>query len=607
MIVRAEVKKSLQYGIVLGNTAAQRSGPLKEIADVILDEPVMSASLLRLLKWMAGYYLAPEGAVLKSMAFMDYLGAPKRIRTRGTEPEGRVERAVSPTLPRIPPDIISPVHVSLSRNEYRTYLLHAPTLPHEISSLLDIIKGMRNIIILVPEIAHIEFLSPILTEFAHDRLTVLHGRLSKGQRRNALHRILSGASDIVLGTRIAVFAPLQSVSLLSVLQEQNQSYKNLEGVRYHARDVAVMRGYLGKSAVVLSSTSPSMESFHNALKGKYTRLTPDERVKRPRIEVIPMKTARKATPYLSHRSIQAASAALKNRESVLFFINRKGYSLIECAECNNVPACPECGIPLIYHKNKRVLKCHYCMLTSQVPEHCGRCRSTKLQTVGAGTQRIAADIKRYLNREPLRFDRDAFRDEPDLRDQTAVIRENEVIVGTRAVSGKLHMREAYSLCVFVNPDIGLHLPDFRSSELLFHEILGISEYVKPGGLVIIQTKMPEHHVFQFIKGYRFREFFATELSLRKSLAYPPFSRMIVLNVSSRTDMTGEVMNALTPSDEKVETIGPLHTAKRGAHIWKILLKSPEKERLSVYAKKILNALKKEKGLRTVVDVDPISI
>lgn len=607
MIVRAEVRKSLQYGIVLGNAAAHPSMPLKEIADVVLDKPLMSPSLLRLLKWMAGYYLSPEGAVLKSMAFMDYFGAAKRRGARKTAPASQEERAAGSTLPPISPDAISPVHASLSRNEYRTFLLHAPTLTHEISSLLDIAKGLRNIIILVPEITHIELLRPVLKEFAHDRLTVLHGRLSKGQRRSALHRILSGDSDIVLGTRIAVFAPLPSVSLLSVLQEQNQSYKNLEGVRYHARDVAVMRGYLGKSTVALSSTAPSMESFFNTVKGKYTLVALDGQVRRPRVEVIRMRTARKATPYLSHRSVQAASAALTKGESVLFFINRKGYSLIECAECDSVITCPDCGIPLIYHKSKMLLKCHYCTYTSRVPETCGKCRSTRLETVGAGTQRIAADIKKYLHREPLRLDRDALRDDPELRKRAAALRTDQIIVGTKAVSGRLPMLEAYRLCVLLNPDIGLHLPDFRSSELLFQEIIGISGYVKPDGLVIIQTKMPEHHVFRFIKGYRFREFFTDELSLRKSLAYPPFSRMIVMSLSSATDMTGVLMNALTPSDDSVETLGPLRTAKKGTYSWKILLKATDKERLGAYAKRLLDALREVKGLRTVVDVDPISV
>ncbi|HYA31397.1 MAG TPA: hypothetical protein VED67_01465, partial [Thermodesulfovibrionales bacterium] len=304
MIVKAEVKKSMHYGVVMGSAASRPSGPLKEIADVILDRPAISASLMRLLRWMAGYYIAPEGAVLKSMSIMEHFVTAKRKRTPRAQPEGLGEAGLRATLPPLSADFSSPVRTSLSGNEYRTFLIHAPTLSHEISALLSILEGVRNIIILVPEITHIELFVPALTDFGRGRLAVLHGSLSGGQRKIALQRIISGDADIVLGTRIAVFAPLPTLSLIAVIQEHNRSYKNLEGVRYHARDVAVMRGYLGKSTVTLSSTAPSMESFHNAGKGKYTLLAPHQQFQRPKIEVIKMKTARKATSHLALRSVR---------------------------------------------------------------------------------------------------------------------------------------------------------------------------------------------------------------------------------------------------------------------------------------------------------------
>jgi len=596
----------MHHGIVLGCASGYPPGQLKEISEVIFDIPVMSPALLNLMKWMADYYLAPEGVVLKSMAFMDYFNQPgKKVhKTNPCAPEGAKD---IPALPQISPDHLSPVIASLSANKYATYLLHEQSLRHEISSLLEILRGICNIIILVPEITHIRVLSPILKDFLRDRLTILHGGLSKGQRRNTLYRILSGDSDIVIGTRIAVFAPLQRVSLLCVLEEQNRAYKNLEGARYHGRDVAVMRGYLGKSTVALFSAAPSLESFHNTVKGKYTLLPQEGRAQRPRIEVIPMKSTKKMTPYLSLRSIQSASNMLKNGKNVLFLINRKGYSLIECAECNNILMCPDCGIPLIYHKIKFLLKCHYCPYTSSVPEACPRCRSLKLDTVGAGTQRIAADLQAYLKKKPLRLDSDAFKDEPGLRDRASDLLGHDVVVATRAVSGRLSLQGTYGLCVFLNPDIGLHLPDFRSSELLFQEIIGVSEHIRYDGLIIIQTKMPEHHVFRFITGYRFKDFFTSELSVRKSLAYPPFSRLIVLKASSLTDLTAFFMKALSHLDDTIEMVGPLHTRVKGTHVWKVLLKSAAKERLGACTKKVIDALRKEKRLRIVVDVDPISV
>lgn len=606
MMVKAEVKTSFQYGLVLGKAVRQPEGHIKEIAEVISGNPVVGDTFLRLLKWMAEYYLVPEGAVLKTAALMEFCRPAKTKKKRGKKPEGSQQSSLSLPLPSVSQSIVSPIRASLGKREYRTYLLHAPTIPCEISSLLAVMEGIRNVVILVPEIVHIELLSPALTESYGNRLAVLHGKLSKGQRRNVIKRILSGESDIVLGTRIAVTAPLPSVSLIAVLQEQNQSYKNLEGVRYHARDVAVMRGYLEKATVVLSSTVPSVESFQNTEKAKYVLLSAHEAVRRPRIDVINMRTTGKATPHLSRRALQAASAAIKTRESVLFFLNRKGYSLIQCAECGAVFTCPECRIPLIYHKNKMVLRCHYCNYISQAPDTCEKCGSTKLETVGAGTQRIAADIRKYLDREPLRIDRDALRDQ-SLKGLPGILRGDEIIVGTRAVKGRLSAGEGHRLCVFLNPDISLHIPDFRSSELLFQEIIGITEYVKPDGLIIIQTRMPENHVFRCVRGYHFREFYSKELAMRRSLAYPPFSRMIVMTFSSRLDMSSALMNAFPRTDDKIECIGPIPLPRKGVHAWKVILKSASKEGLSQYARNVLEVLKEEKGLRIAVDVDPTEI
>ena len=605
IMVRAQVRKSFQFGLVLGEAVHRPEGHIKEIAEVLSGNPVVSETFLKLLKWMAEYYLVPEGSALKTAALMEFCRPPKTTRKHRREQEGSPQPSVSLLLPPVSQRIVSPIRASVRKREYRTYLLHAPTIPYEISSLLAVMEGVRNIIILAPELTDIELLAPALTESYGARLAVLHGKLSKGLRRNVIRRILTGEADIVLGTRIAATAPLPSVSLIAVLQEQNQSYKNLEGVRYHARDVAVMRGYLEESTVVLSSNVPSVESFYNTEKAKYILLASDT-VRRPRIDVINMRTTGKTTPQFSRRALQAASAAIKSRESVLFLINRKGYSLIQCAECSTVFTCSECRIPLIYHKSTMHLRCHYCNRISRAPDSCGKCGSTRLETVGAGTQRIAADIRKYLGIEPLRIDRDALRDKP-LKGLPAALRGDEFIVGTKAVKGRLSARESYRLCVFLNPDISLHIPDFRSSELLFQEIIGMAEYVKQDGLIIIQTKMPENHVFQCARGYHFREFYLKELAMRRSLAYPPFSRMITMTSSSKLDMGNALMNTFSRADDTIECIGPIPLPRQRGRAWKVILKSASKETLSQYAKGVLELLKEEKGLRIVVDVDPITL
>ncbi len=602
MLVRAEVKRTLQYGIVLGETSDCTGRRIKEIADVVGKGPLLSEAMLKLLAWMADYYVSAEGLVLKSMLPTEVFDKSGPARQMTLADGGNYTWQPCP----IDGAVLSPVRESISKGQYEAYLLHLPTRRHEISCMHEIIKEIRNVILLAPEISVVEEVAAVLRDIAGERLAVLHGQLSRGRKRAAFERILSGAADIVLGTRPAVFAPLKSLSLIAVLQEQNRSYKNLEGLRYHARDVAVMRGYLEKTPVLLTSIAPSAESFHNTVRGKYVLLRPDLQIRRPRIDVINMKTARKATPYISRQALDTASSYIKKGGSVLFLINRKGYSMIQCPECGDIPSCPECRIPLIYHRNARILKCHYCGYASDAPDSCRKCGSANLEMVGSGTQRVAADLKKLLGTEPLRFDKDALRDDRLLKTLEGPPAER-IIVGTKAVTGRFRSEGGYNLCVLLNPDIGLHLPDFRSAEALFQEILGLAELTNPGGLVLVQTRMPENSVYRNVRRYNFTDFLKEELSVRRTLAYPPFSRMIGITVSSKTDIGEAPAKAMACLDKEIEVIGPSSSSRKGIYIWKVLLKSPVREKLNTCAKDFLRRFKDKKGVRTVVDVDPISL
>lgn len=603
MLVRAPVKKNVQHGIVLRRATSPPTRSIKEILDIVLDKPIISDSLLHLLKWMADYYLVTEGLALKSIlpvAAFEKTSSNKHKESFKSYKSSFIAHPVDRT-------IVSIIRESIPKKEYETYLLQPPTLMHEISYILDIINGISNVVILVPEMAYIEEVSSALRELVGERLTILHGKLSRAQKRNAFQRIISGDSDIVLGTRLAVFAPLKSLSLMAVLQEQNRSYKNLEGLRYHGRDAAVMRGYIEKTTVVLSSPCPSLESFYNTTIGKYFLLKPDTKIRRPKVEVINMKTARKITPHLSKRAIDAEAACIKRKENALFLVNRKGYSIIQCVECNYIETCPECSIPLVYHKDKKFLKCHYCGHTLDLAETCKRCKGSHFEMIGAGTQRIAAEIEKHLNTKPLLLDKDVLKDNSVLKGLNDIALGEEMIVGTKVIMRRLSHKESFNLCVFLNPDMNLLFPDFRAAELLFQEIFGISEYIKPDGLLLIQTKIPENYIFKYIKTNNLQGFLREELSMRRSLSYPPFSKMILITFTSRADVENGLKNALTLNEERVEIIGPAKTIKRGTKVWKLLLKSPSRERLHGYAKNILKNLKKEKRLKIVADVDPISI
>jgi len=606
MVVRAEVKKKLHSGIVFGKAHHPPSGDIKEIIDIALDRPVVSETTIRLFRWMAKYYLAPEGIVLKGMVPSELLKRHGRPGMgHGTNAVNTCNPPCSLKLPEVTQEIVSKVRESLNKGGYHTYLFHASTLLHELAFVLDATKDMKNLIILVPETSHIELFSPLLGEVFGDRLTIVHGRIPKKEKKWAMDRLLSGDSDVVLGTRMAVSAPLKSLSCIAVIQEQNRSYKNIGGVRYHARDVAVMRGFLERSLVILSSTVPSIESFSNTLKGKYIFLKHDRETGRPRIDIVDTRHSKMATPSLSYGAIQAASKCIKDKENVIFLINRKGYSMIKCAECDEVQSCLVCRVPLIYHRDKKILRCNSC--NREIPAHnaCMNCHSTRLETVGAGTQRITSDLKRYLGIDPLRFDRDVMKHHSETRGLSEFLQKKGVVVGTKAMTGRLRQRWTCKLCVFLNPDTSLHQPDFRSSELLFQEIIAISEYVKPEGRIMLQTRMPESEVYKYVKKYRFTDFFMGELAKRASLLYPPYSRMFLFTLASRNDLSDTIMDSMKPFDKKVEVIGPLFIIKKGVHLCKVIVKSVHRENLYQYAQGVLESLKKRKGLRISVDVDPI--
>jgi primosomal protein N' (replication factor Y) (superfamily II helicase) len=607
MVVRAEVKGMSRLGMVFGKTPRVPGSNVKEIAWVSPKGPLVSEAMVRLFRWMSEYYLVPEGVVLKCMMPRELIGRPEKGgggRTRKAVSTGSPQYPLE--LPPVPQEIMQMARRSLRKGGYHTYLYHAPTTMHELAFIVGAARDAGNLIVLVPETSHIELFSPFLEDVFRDRLTILHGRISKKERTRAVERLHSGDSDIVLGTRIAVSAPLRSLACIAVLQEQSRSYKNLEGVRYHARDVAVMRGFLERSLVILSSTVPSLESFSNTLKGKYTLLRSDRGVRRPAIDVIDARRSRMATPYLSHAAIQAASRCIKDRENVLFLINRKGFAMIECSDCGEVQSCRSCRIPLVYHRDKMILRCHSCRTETPVRETCVKCRGTRLELVGAGTQRIASDLKRRLGIEPLRFDKDAMKDKEAMRRLPVFLQDQGVVVGTKAVAGRLK-RWGCKLCVFLNPDTGLHRPDFRSSELLFQEIVAISEYVAPGGRIILQTKMPESDVYKYVRKYRFTDFYRSELSRRRSLLYPPYSRMLLFTLSSKTDQSAAIMDAIEPAGGKVEVIGPLFITEKGVHLCRVIVKSHHRDSLNRYVQKTLEGLKKEKGLRISVDVDPIAL
>jgi primosomal protein N' (replication factor Y) len=604
MLVSAPIKNKSTPGILLRKHASPCAGRIKELSEIHGESPALSSAMLKLLRWMSDYYLAPEGIVLKQTIPGEVF---TRTKAKRTTKDGTGNALLD--FVEIPEADLASVRGSLFRNEYRAFLLHAPSLAYEYSLAPAMITApARNVLIIVPEIFHADMLYRSVRDMFDERVCVLHGRTAKGKRSEYMEGIISGRYDIVIGTRPALFAPMKSVSLIMVLNEHNGSYKLEEGIRYNMRDVAVMRGLLEKSTVLLSSITPSVDSYYNALSGKYDLIKP-EPGKRPRITIVRMGFEKKPKSSVSKAVIEASKNRIRDGKRIMFVINRRGYStLLLCRECGQSALCPVCGIPFVLHKGDRALKCHYCGASQDVIEQCDRCRSYSLELVGTGTQKVQEDIEALFKVESLRFDSDSVRKGIDMERMLKEISgdSRKIIIGTKLMTKRMAPHNAFSMASVLNIDTSLSVPDFRASEKAYTELSSIISLVEPGGEVLIQTRFPEIPLFRHLKSGDYTSFVKEELRLRKVLLYPPYSKLLKIIVSGNTGLSDRIARQLRSMNQDMEILGPTTAInKKGVEESSIMLKSGSRKILNKAARVVLEKFGNIKGTRITVDVDPL--
>jgi primosomal protein N' (replication factor Y) len=464
-------------------------------------------------------------------------------------------------------------------------------------------------------------------------VAVLHSHLSTGERHDEWHKIRQGRAKIVIGARSAIFAPVEPLGLIIVDEEHEHSYKQEEAPRYHARDVAVVRGQREGATVVLGSATPSLESYHNAKRGKYTLLEMPNRVddkQMPLVRVLDMRTEKskgdKGPPIFSQRLKDAIHHRLEAREQVILFLNRRGFATsMQCPDCGLVAECPNCSLSLTYHRREQTLRCHICGHRDRAPQRCpnDQCRSPKIRFHGLGTEKVEDVLRKLFPKANVcRMDSDALKRKDDFRRILGDFRRGkiDILVGTQMIAKGLHFPRV-TLVGIIYADTSLHLADFRAGERTFQLLTQVAGRAGRGdveGEVVVQTFSPVHPAIQFARHHDFEGYFEAEMVFREQLLYPPFTRAALLTIRGRNedkvkfsaDHIKRELEKLIPKLPDLIIAGPAPAPllrKENFYRYQIMLRLGQMSALSRHLALIDAQLTLPDDVTLTIDIDPVNL
>ena len=448
--------------------------------------------------------------------------------------------------------IIKSVAPLIKKEKFHTFLIHGVTGSGKTQVYIELtkeaLKQKKTVLILVPEISLTPQMTSRLFNNFGDTVTVIHSRMSAGQRFDSWRRVLSGKSRVVIGARSALFAPLRNIGLIVVDEEHDASYKQAELIpRYNARDAAVYLGNLNKCPVVLGSATPSIESMYNAKTGKYQLLELPERIddaKLPHIKFVNINIERKKKKMenvFSRTLLDKIEDRLKKKEGTIILQNRRGFSTqIYCEDCGEVETCDNCSVPMVFHINKNIIQCHYCGLVKDVPGACTNCGSLAIKYFGTGTERVEDELAYYFPSANItRVDSDSISRKAVLSKILLSFSKGDIdiLVGTQMVSKGLDFSRV-TLVGVIAAETTLWLPDFRADERTFQlltQVSGRAGRSQVPGEVIIQTQNEKHFTLQMVLKNDYFGFYNKELADRQKMGYPPFTRIALIETKDQSE------------------------------------------------------------------------
>ncbi|HZW93357.1 MAG TPA: primosomal protein N' [Candidatus Eremiobacteraceae bacterium] len=550
--------------------------------------------------------------------------------------------AVSRSKPRPSPfafDFNSAQQAALSRlrdavetKKFCGMLLHGVTGSGKtaiyLAGMRAVLEAGRSAILLVPEIGLTPAVAADLHQIFGEEVAILHSALSDKERAQQWHRIKSGDARMVVGTRSAVFAPVADLALIIVDEEHDSSYKQEETPRYHARDVAVMRAKMANATVVLGSATPSLESYFNAKRNKYSLVELPDRVEQrplPEVEIIDMRQEFQETgqdQVISRKLTAEIKERFERNEQVMVLLNRRGYSpVVLCRTCGKTLECQNCAIALTHHKREHKMICHYCGYMAAVPKSCVHCGSEYVYFLGTGSEKLEELLHGIFPEARIaRLDRDTVRGHQDFESTLNALSEGrlDLLIGTQMIA-KGHDIHGVTLVGVVGADSALGLPDFRAAERTFQlltQVAGRAGRGQSPGKVILQTYFQDHYAVQYAARHDFAGFYEKELRFRSWMHYPPYSALAnVLIRSNKLDEALQWSGILgkwfgQDRHEGVRVLGPasapIMRLKRD-YRYHFVLKSPSRGRLNDTLRAMLAYAAAHKIPRTqvIVDVDAL--
>ncbi|MFP4014550.1 MAG: primosomal protein N' [Chitinispirillaceae bacterium] len=515
----------------------------------------------------------------------------------------------------------------------KPFLLYGITGSGKTHIYTDVAKQVldmgRGVIILVPEISLTPQTIQRFRAAIGDTITVIHSHMSDGERRDSIQDIVTGRKRAVIGVRSALLAPMNDVGLIIVDEEHDGSYKQSDtDPRYNARDVAVMRGKIQNAVVVLGSATPSVESFYNALNGKYDLIRLTQRFgasKLPEVKIVDMAQEHKENNWtpLSRYLVERIEQELAQKRQIILLLNRRGFSpVLLCKDCGYTHVCPNCSVNLRYHKADTTLKCHLCGQEEPAPDRCPNCRGDKIKYKGTGIQKAEELLRdRFPTARMIRMDQDTTRRKGS---HVAILEtfakgQADILLGTQMVAKGLNFPQV-TLVGVLQADTGLHFPDFRASERTFQlltQVAGRAGRAELPGEVIIQTYYPDEMAVKSSMTHDYESFYNHEIEMRRELFYPPFGKLARVVAEGKTETT--VRNFLQKvsaelrrgETEAVSILGPTPAVlSRIDNIFRytLLLKSNSPRSLA----RALHCVRRTaeelpSSYRCIIDVDPVNM